>query len=141
MSPDTFSAAGLSKLSPEELEVLNRWLYGVIETERRVAVEEAVPRGEESFGLEDVTEKVRDIFRDTPEVIESRVMGDFDGWSGKTVFQLENGQVWEQIEAGKFRYPKGRGENPVLIIRKAMFGSYLLKVDGMGTTIRVKRIR
>ncbi|MCC5806750.1 MAG: hypothetical protein JJU00_10525 [Opitutales bacterium] len=138
MSGEEFHAAGLHRLSPEELEVLNTWLYGYVELERREAVEEAIPSGEPSFGLEQVTQRVASIFqRDTPDEIESRIAGTFRGWRGNTVFKLENGQTWQQSGDGEFFV---RLEDPVVRIRRGTFGSYLLSVEGYGSTVRVRRV-
>lgn len=138
MSAEEFRAAGLHRLSPEELAVLNTWLYGYIEVERREAVEEAMPTGEPSFGLEQVTTRVAAIFqRDTPEAIESRILGEFRGWRGNTIFRLENGQVWRQVASGEFIV---RVEDPVVRIRRATMGSYLLSIEGFGSTVRVRRV-
>ncbi len=138
MSAEEFRSAGLHRLSPEELEALNTWLYGYVEIERREAVEEAIPSGEPSFGLEHVTQRVASIFqRDTPDEIESRIVGTFRGWRGNTVFNLENGQTWRQSEAGEFFV---RIEDPVVRIRRGAFGSYLLSVEGYGSTVRVRRM-
>ena len=30
------------------------------------------------------------------EYLESRINGDFEGWTGETIFELDNGQVWKQ---------------------------------------------
>lgn len=138
MPAEEFQAAGLHRLSPEELEVLNTWLYGYVELERRGAVEEAIPSGEPSFGLEQVTQRVASIFqRDTPDEIESRIAGTFRGWRGNTVFKLENGQTWQQSGDGEFIV---RIEDPVVRIRRGTFGSYLLSVEGYGSTVRVRRV-
>ncbi|TVR55140.1 MAG: hypothetical protein EA425_00870 [Puniceicoccaceae bacterium] len=141
MTEEEFQAAGLQKLSPEELAALNTWLYGYVEVERKVAaekaVEEAVPSGERAFGLEQLPGRVAEIFRSTPEVIESRILGRFTGWEGNTVFRLENGQVWRQAEPGVFYLPR---TDPVIRIEKGMLGAYFLRVDGQGTRVRVRRI-
>jgi hypothetical protein len=70
--------------------------------------------------------------------IQSRFVGDFTGWDGKTVFELENGQVWQQAESGRFTY---RAVNPMITIKRGFLGSYILTVDDMNTTVRVKRIK
>lgn len=137
MGETTFEAAGLSKLSAEELAALEAWLGGHVEEVKETALNEAIPSGELSFGLEQLAARVGGFFRDTPEVLESRIVGDFKGWSGKTVFRLENGQVWEQAAAGRFYH---RAENPRVLIRKGAMGTYLLQLEGMGSTIRVRRI-
>ena len=57
----------------------------------------------------------------------------------KTRFYLKNGQVWEQVGTGKVRVSK---KNPGKAhIRKASLGSYLLRVNGSGAAISVRRIR
>jgi len=70
--------------------------------------------------------------------IQSRFVGDFTGWDGKTEFELENGQVWRQAESGRFTY---RAVNPMITIKRGFLGSYILTVDDMNTTVRVKRVK
>lgn len=70
--------------------------------------------------------------------IQSRFVGEFTGWDGKTVFELENGQVWQQAESGRFTY---RAVNPMITIKRGFLGSYILTVDDMNTTVRVKRVK
>lgn len=73
---------------------------------------------------------------DTPDVIESRIDGDFEGWDGDTVFKLQNGQIWEQVSyAYRYHYAYSPG---VLIYKTA--GAYRLKVDGVDQTIIVRRL-
>ncbi len=36
-------------------------------------------------------------------VKESRIEGEFEGWSGDGVYKLDNGQVWQQAHY-KYRY-------------------------------------
>ncbi len=70
--------------------------------------------------------------------IESRYDGSFTGWSGKTLFRLENGQVWKQAQNGRVSY---RAERPVITIKRAAFGSFRLHVEGLNRSIRVKRVK
>jgi len=37
------------------------------------------------------------------DVIESRIVGEFTGWEGETVFELDNGQKWQQARYS-YRY-------------------------------------
>ncbi|MBT8145028.1 MAG: hypothetical protein KJO55_10025, partial [Gammaproteobacteria bacterium] len=50
----------------------------------------------ETFGQEQLD-------ADQTREITSRYDGEFTGWTGKTLFRLENGQVWRQSESGRFR--------------------------------------
>lgn len=119
MSDEEFRRAGLDELSPQELEALDAWLI------RYTAVEAEV--------LQETNEKVREA-RVEHEVV-SRIVGDFDGWSGETVFRLENGQVWEQRLDGRYRY---RGEpNPQVRIYRNWLGFYRMTVIDTGRTVGV----
>lgn len=82
MSPEEFKAAGLNKLSSEELEKLNAWLRGYRETTEKVTEKKTEKRVSKSF------------FHHEP--IVSRVDGSFAGLKGRTVIKLEDGTVWKQ---------------------------------------------
>ncbi|MBN2069399.1 MAG: hypothetical protein JW739_07165 [Opitutales bacterium] len=140
MPPGEFRDAGLDKLTPEELDVLNKWLYGYIEVQRKAAVDEIVPEGEKGFGLELVKEEVVKLFRDTPDEIECALImeGKFSGWDGEAVFKLENGQIWKQVDKSSYYYPTS---SPVVVIRKGAFGSYFLSIKGKGSKCKVVRIK
>jgi len=73
----------------------------------------------------------------TPAVIESRIDGEFTGWTGQTIFKLQNGQIWQQASyAYRYRY----AYSPKVIIYRSGQG-YQMKVDGIDQTIHVKRLR
>lgn len=60
----------------------------------------------------------------------------------RTRFFMDNGQVWEQVDDKKVRVPKVRNDKAnTAAISKAALGSYLLRVNGKGTAIRVRRVR
>ena len=148
MSASEFRAAGLDKLSGSELTALNGWLYGYVTQQREiaaeVAVEEAIdavaPSGERGFGLETVTDAIGRIFEDrTPEEIISTIPGRFRGWSGtRTRFELANGQIWRQAEEDTFVTNK---TDPTVQIKRGMFGSYFLSLEGYGSRVKVERVK
>ena len=84
MSPEEFKAAGLDKLSSEELEKLNAWLQGYREATEKVTEKKTEKRvaAKQSF------------FHHEP--IVSRVDGSFAGLKGHTVIKLEDGTTWKQ---------------------------------------------
>ena len=86
MSSSEFAAAGLDKLSPEELARLNEWLRGNV---GRAAVTDAPPAADR-IGFREGT---------VTGVVSSQIDGEFTGWNGKTKFKLKNGQVWQQIDS------------------------------------------
>lgn len=59
------------------------------------------------------------------------------GSDGRSRFTLENGQVWKQLDSTKLR---NLGDEPwTAEIRKAAFGSFLLKI-GSSAAVRVERL-
>lgn len=74
---------------------------------------------------------------DGPDLIESNIDGDFEGWEGETVFKLENGQVWQQVN---YDYTYHFAFRPKVFIIKTN-GAYKMKVEGVSDTIFVRRIK
>jgi hypothetical protein len=74
--------------------------------------------------------------------IEARLVGNFNGWTGKTIFTLDNGQVWQQtnnyIRDYKPRSPIPQAE---VTISKGMIGSYNMQVEGVKRIVQVKRVK
>ena len=87
----------------------------------------------ETFGDERITQ-----VEDEVDQITSRILGEFKGWSGYTKFQLENGQIWQQSSEGLLIV---RINNPTVSIKKSFFGTYNLSVEGINSTIKVRRIQ
>ena len=73
-----------------------------------------------------------------PEEINSRILGIFNGWSGETTFELENGQVWKKTGNG---FLSANVNNPKINIKKGALGSFTLSVEGFNSSIKVKRIK
>jgi len=123
MDDDEFRATGLHRLTDEELEALDRWLV------RYTA-------GDAELLLESNAE-VREAKKEYE--VRSRIVGDFDGWSGETVFQLENGQVWEQRLDGRYSYQGP--PNPEVIIDRNWLGFYRMTVVPTGKRVGVSSRR
>jgi hypothetical protein len=76
---------------------------------------------------------MRSAFMDV--VVESQITGAFEGWSGETVFELTNGQKWQQA-----RYSYRYVYKYMPRVKILSDGSrYYLAVDGMDDTIEVRR--
>lgn len=141
MGTEIYEQAGLSKLTEAEREVLVDWLEGngVRGSENTEQTAREMPQGEDAFGLESLTKRVAQLFQsEGPERIKSRVKGTFNGWDGDTTFRLTNGQVWQQMDDDRFYVHK---EEPTVVIRRAALGSYLLSVEGYGSSVRVRRLK
>lgn len=123
MTPEDYAASGLDKLSAGEREHLSEWL----ERYRRGAIEGPPPKKTSEQLAEEKTLE-----------IVAKVVPAFRGWSGKTLFKLDNGQVWQQRQVGKLRY---NGEDSSVLIYRNMLGGYMLKHNDTGRSVGVKRIQ
>jgi len=66
---------------------------------------------------------------------KSRIISDFKGWSGDTLFQFENGQTWKQA---KYQYKYFYAYRPEVKVVK-IGTHHIMTVKGKG--IRVERIK
>lgn len=67
--------------------------------------------------------------------IKSKIISDFNGWSGDSIFELQNGQVWKQA---KYKYKYFYANRPTALIVKV--GSrHIMTVKGK--SIQVIRIK
>lgn len=140
-----FDQAGLDKLAPAQLAAFNNWLNQYLGTHTVSAVppaaaisppvSKAMTPAAAAFGAETMPRRES---LATPERIETRMAGIFTGWSGNTVFTLENGQEWQQAGTGYFT--NVRLDHPQVVIKKLGFG-YLLTLPGHGETVFVRRIK
>ncbi len=126
MSFNDFKAAGLDKLSADELRALNAWLSENAKTTISTAVAPVDSRG------------LR-VASPPGETIVSRILGEFSGWRGGTTFNLENGQVWQSDPGNSPLAVKLT--DPVVRIKPGLFGTWYLQVEGYNSTAKVKRIR
>ncbi|MEO6075901.1 MAG: hypothetical protein ABIP56_03765 [Dokdonella sp.] len=72
------------------------------------------------------------------KTIAAHIVGEFQGWRGKTRVTLDNGQVWEQAQSGSAG--DVRMSDPSVRIKPMTLGSWLMYVAGCGCDVRVKRI-
>ena len=112
MSPEEFKAAGLNKLSPDELQKLDAWLQGYRQITEQKAEKKATARAE----------------RTKMDVIVSRVDGTFLGLTGRTIIRLEDGTVWKQANADDRFRPKN-SDHPAAAVIHGVFG-YQMQIEG-----------
>lgn len=123
MTPEDFRAAGLDRLTDAERAHLSEW----VERYRGGVVVGPAPRKTSEQLAED--KKIE---------IVAKVIPSFTGWSGKTIFRLDNGQIWQQRQTGKMRYSGG---DSTVIIAPNMLGMYMLKHPESKRAVGVKRIK
>ena len=119
MSEAQFTESGLEKLTSEELNRLDDWLLSYV-----------------SRIVEAVDAQHADL-DETPAVIESRIDGTFEGWTGNTIFKLMNGQIWQQVQ---YDYHYTYSFMPSVLIVKTDAG-YRMQVDRVSRTILVERLK
>ena len=69
---------------------------------------------------------------------EARLTGNFTGWSGKTVFRLDDGQVWRQRSAANYRH---RGTDMRVKFKKNWMGGWEMSVVSSGKTVLVSKVK
>ncbi len=97
MTPEEFRAAGLEKLSPDELSRLDAWLQG----DREKAAQKATKR-----------EKL--------QLIVSRVDGVITSITPRQIIRLEDGSTWK-VAKTDFQF-HGRADHPAAAAYKSFFG-------------------
>lgn len=125
MTPDEFKAAGLDKLSPDELKNLDGWLSGHGKSVTKMVDESGKP-----------------VFYPTSEKagpIAAHVQGHFIGFNGNGQFTLDNGQVWQQADGTKIACLSA--DNPKVTIRRSLMGNWMMAVDGCNDNATVRRVK
>ena len=112
MSPEEFKAAGLNKLSSDELQKLDAWLQGYRQTTEQAAEKKATARAS----------------RTKMDLIVSRVDGQFNGLTGRTIIRLEDGTVWKQANA-EDRHRAKVTDHPAAAVMHGVFG-YKMQIEG-----------
>lgn len=135
MSAQEFKAAGLEKLSQDELAQLNRWLGRTISAETTAAATAAAAaakkkveddnRGFLSFG--------------STEPVTGKMTSEFTGFGKGRRYTLDNGQVWEQVDDASL--VGSRNRNPNVVIKPSLVGNtWYLTVEGYNRHAKVKRV-
>ena len=73
----------------------------------------------------------------SPDVINTYIYGDFEGWEGETIFRLDNGQIWQQ---SSYAYMYQYAYHPEVMLIN-ISGSWKMKVEGVDEMIDVIRLK
>lgn len=132
MTPEEFTAAGLDKLSAEELARLNAWLNRTIDTETAKAAVVAKKKVEDDN---------RGFFNfGSTEPIVSKMTGEFRGFARGREYALENGQVWKQVDDASL--VGVRLSAPGVRINPSLVGNnWYFAVAGYNTRAKVQRVK
>jgi hypothetical protein len=160
MTSEEREASGIGALSAEQQQFLDSWLRdrflsqqadakvsesaatvvtggALSDVEQEKAIEAEVERrvNEELAAVEEL-EAAR--AQALTEPFDATIAGNFSGWSGNTIFALDNGQVWRQ-RTGSSKYRHTRGDNKVHF-KKNFIGLWTMTVLSTGRAVGVRRI-
>src|SRR6266404_6199412 len=113
MTAEEFKAAGLEKLSSEELKNLNAWLQGFREVAETKAAEKATAKATKMAKMEQTL---------------SRVDGTFTGLTGRTIIRLQDGTVWKQANIDD-HYRAQVTDHPAAFVSRGPFG-WKMRIEG-----------
>jgi hypothetical protein len=118
MSPEEFKAAGLNKLSSEELQKLDAWLQGYRETTEKTTEQK-------------VEKKVasRSLLSFKMDTIVSRVDGSFGGLKGRTLIKLEDGTTWKQANIDDHYGPSPVDHPGAAVVHTGL--GYKMRIQGV----------
>lgn len=88
---------------------------------------------EKNFGLPEPPDE-----REAAYQLHASVLEPFRGWSGKTVFYLDNGQVWKQRSTGRHTYT---GDDNRVVISQNRMGFFEMRLIAVDRSIGVKRLK
>ena len=161
MSESEMEVTGVDKLTADERQALREWLevfvdqdakfairkyakqrkveakakieqQNIEETRGEVSLAETVENGEDKV----IQEEPRNRFNKNV----ARMIGDFSGWSGKTLFRLDNGEVWQQRRLDSVRRTKTISK-PEVRISKNFMGFYVMEIPAAKVKVPVTRIK
>ena len=160
MSAEERLKSGVDTLTAEQRKFLNDWLKqnygrrsesvvtrttadGRSELPEQPAKLEATPEAIEAEVDRRVAAELADKSESEktkqPEsTFEARLTSDFTGWTGKTIFKLDNGQVWRQRSSANYRH---RGSDTRVKFKKNWMGGWEMTMVSSGKTVLVRKVR
>ncbi|HZR77604.1 MAG TPA: hypothetical protein VFA58_00245 [Chthoniobacterales bacterium] len=140
MRPEEFKAAGLDKLSEDELQHLDAYLQGYRQSTQKKASQQAKVEAEQEVKkaneradqAQKATEQVKREAASSNQKIDqltSRVDGTIDGIKGHTQIRLEDGTVWKQANPDD-HYRASVTDHPAAIVSHTWLG-YKMHIEGM----------
>jgi hypothetical protein len=134
MSAADFRAAGLDKLSPEELARLDAWMNQTLGVETKKAADQA-----SALTQNRIEQETRGFFSfGSSEPIVSTLTGRFNGFARNRLYTLANGQQWRQIDDASL--VGVRLDSPEVRINPSIIGNaWYLAVKGYNTRAKVIR--
>jgi len=150
LSPADFAAAGLGKLTPDELSALDALVrareagavaVAKVETTKEVAqtvraeTKAEDKQAEEKQASAGFVERMKVLLKPGTEIeystLDSAIMPPFDGYDPGTVLTLVNGQRWKVVDDSNDYRRKVLTPVPVKIVPGSL-GSFFMEITGSG---------
>lgn len=160
MSAEELVKSGVDTLSTEQRQFLNEWLtenygrgiesvvtstaaYERSELSEQPAKLEATPEAIEAevdrrVAAELAEKRESEHTEQSESAFEARLTGNFTGWTGRTIFKLDNGQVWRQRSSANYRH---RGGDTRVIFKKNWMGGWEMTMVSSGKTVLVRKVQ
>ena len=158
MTKEERSQSGVDSLTAEQRKFLNSWLqqrYGPDTTNMREAAgssadttvqlssqstkEKVIEAEVERRVAQELATRKQSAKAATSDgPFEATLVGDFTGWRGKTVFRLDNGQVWRQRSSSQYRH---RGSDQRVKFDKNWMGGWEMTVVSSGKSVLVSKVK
>jgi hypothetical protein len=139
MGNTEFTRAGLDKLSPAELQNLQRWLgrhaselAATVPASAETSATAAAAKSPGPFTHKADAPKVK-----RNDSVTSRISGQFNGWQHGTTLTLQNGQRW-RVKDDSILVVREPLASPEVSVNPGFLGSWTLKVHGYNTSARVE---
>lgn len=160
MSAEERLKSGVETLTAEQRQFLTNWLKENYDRRTdnvvtRTAADEQSASTEQPVKLEATPEAIEaevdrrvaakladkgesEKTKQSNSAFEARLTGDFTGWTGKTMFKLDNGQVWRQRSSANYRH---RGRDRRVTFKKNWMGGWEMTVVSSGKTVLVRKVQ
>ncbi len=125
MGAAQFRAAGLDKLSAQELANLDHWLATQDKPVTKMVDSSGKPVFYAGGGKR--------------QRIDTHIVGAFDGWTKNREFTMDNAQVWSVIDPQP--HACNPTNNPEVQIKPSLLGSWMMYVPSCYENAHVKRVR
>ena len=135
MSVADFRATGLDHLSDAQIKALDAWFADYQRTHLPCGGTAAAP----VMAAPAAPAAPAQAAAPAGDVIVAHLEGSFTGWGNATVFKLDNGQVWEQVDDSVLSI--GAIKNPKVTIKRGLISAYYLSVEGVSDTVAVRRVK
>ena len=148
--------SGVDSLTSKQRQYLNDWLkarYGEaasVDSQERVTTRtNSTPKPSKQTAIdEEIERRVAEELATRKEqdskanpnrgTFDAMLTGDFTGWRGKTVFRLDNGQIWRQRSSSQYRH---RGDDYRVKFDKNWMGGWEMTVISSGKSVLVSKVK